>query len=121
MAALICPKEPAHRCLPCHKQWVGARTITKSPLYAKSVYARPKCPQLWEPNSSEGGFGPHIEFPSDVTESEFDCLNLFLVRPSNEALKRKGLDYSKDALPVLVWIHGGGYGFGASTDPMWGI
>lgn len=23
-------------------------------------------------------------------------------------------------LPVLLWIHGGGYAFGAGTDPMWG-
>ncbi|RDW94260.1 hypothetical protein BP5796_00023 [Coleophoma crateriformis] len=78
----------------------------------------PKCPQLPEPNSSEGGFNATIPFPADVTESEFDCLNLFVVRPSREALVKAGFD-PEAPLPVLTWIHGGGLGFGACTDPMW--
>ena len=63
----------------------------------------------------------YLEFPADVVDSEFDCLNLFVIRPSPEALARVGCDDSGVGLPVLVWIHGGGYGFGAGTDPMWGM
>lgn len=54
-----------------------------------------------------------------MTESEFDCLNLLIQRPSKEALKR--IWKENEELPVFVWIHGGGFGFGAGTDPMWGI
>lgn len=62
---------------------------------------------------------PMPEFPADVTESEIDCLNLFIIRPSAVALARIGWVSGKK-LPVLLWIHGGGYAFGAGTDPMWG-
>ena len=55
----------------------------------------------------------------DVTESEFECLNLIIIRPSHEALKRIGKETEK--IPILIWIHGGGFGFGAGTDPMWGM
>ncbi|KAH8666578.1 para-nitrobenzyl esterase [Xylariales sp. PMI_506] len=77
----------------------------------------PKCPQPEWPNNSQT-FQSYLEFPPDVTESEFDCLNLFVIRPSAAALARQGLT-SGAKLPVLVWIHGGGFGFGAGTDPMW--
>jgi carboxylesterase type B len=63
----------------------------------------------------------HLDFPTDVVESEFECLNLFIVRPSPAALTRIGCDVSGSGIPVFVWIHGGGYGFGASTDPIWGM
>ncbi|KUJ09746.1 putative carboxylesterase [Mollisia scopiformis] len=76
----------------------------------------PKCPQSPEPNNSET-FQSHVDFPSDVTESEFECLNLFIIRPSKEALSRFGKE--NENLPVLIWIHGGAFGFGAGTDPMW--
>jgi Carboxylesterase family len=66
------------------------------------------------------GFQSHLEFPLDP-ESEFDCLNLFVVRPSQTALAGLGRGDPALKLPVLVWIHGGGYGFGAATDPMWGM
>lgn len=78
---------------------------------------RPKCPQPPGPNNSDT-FQAHLDFPSDVIESELDCLNLFIQRPSPEALRRIGKENA--ALPVFVWIHGGGFGFGAGTDPMWG-
>ncbi|KAF2151250.1 carboxylesterase [Myriangium duriaei CBS 260.36] len=78
----------------------------------------PRCPQPdWLNNTFI--FQSHLDFPTDVGESEFDCLNLFVVRPSAEALDRLGLDGHNTKLPVFVWIHGGGYGFGASTDPPW--
>lgn len=76
----------------------------------------PKCPQPSEPNNSRT-FQGHVEFPTDVAESEFECLNLFIQRPSKEVLTRIGKE--NEELPVLVWFHGGGFGFGAGTDPMW--
>ncbi|PYH96659.1 alpha/beta-hydrolase [Aspergillus ellipticus CBS 707.79] len=84
-------------------------------------YARrngPRCPQPQEPNNSDS-FQSYLEFPPDVTESEFDCLNLFITRPSLAALAAAGLDAPAATLPVYVYIHGGAYSFGAGTDPMW--
>lgn len=79
---------------------------------------RPRCPQPQEPNNTNT-FQAHLDFPSGVDESEFDCLNLFIVRPSAAALTEAGFDIASDGLPVYFYIHGGGYGFGAGTDPMW--
>ncbi|KAF2966150.1 hypothetical protein GQX73_g7433 [Xylaria multiplex] len=50
----------------------------------------------------------------DLVESEFDCLNLNIVRPSTAGLSRAGIHESA-TLPVLVWIHGGG---GTGSDPL---
>lgn len=47
-------------------------------------------------------------------------MNLLIVRPSPSALRKAGFDANNVKLPVYVNIHGGGFGFGASTDPMWG-
>ncbi|KAH6986542.1 para-nitrobenzyl esterase [Ilyonectria sp. MPI-CAGE-AT-0026] len=77
----------------------------------------PKCPQPSEPNNSRT-FQSYLPFPDDG-ESEFDCLNLFIIRPSADALSQRGFDPLTSRLPVLVWIHGGGLAFGAATDPMW--
>jgi carboxylesterase type B len=70
--------------------------------------------------SHTGIFQSHLDYPSNVTESEFDCLNLFITRPSHAALQRGGCKNDAD-LPVMVWIHGGAYGFGAASDPPWGM
>ncbi|RAH77241.1 alpha/beta-hydrolase [Aspergillus japonicus CBS 114.51] len=78
----------------------------------------PRCPQPQEPNNSEF-YQSHLEFPQDVNESEFDCLNLFITRPSPNVLAAAGLESDSPGLPVYVYIHGGAYGFGAGTDPMW--
>ncbi|KAJ5689206.1 carboxylesterase [Penicillium macrosclerotiorum] len=77
-----------------------------------------RCPQPKEPNNSEF-YQSHLEFPSDVTESEFDCLNLFITRPSASTLIAAGFDPESVKIPVYVYIHGGAYSFGAGTDPMW--
>lgn len=71
----------------------------------------PRCPQPAEPNNTDH-YQSHLEFPTDVEESEFGCLNLLVVRPSN----RQPGGSDADRLPVFVWIHGGAYSFGASTD-----
>lgn len=80
----------------------------------------PRCPQPPEYSSSERTYQSHLDWPTDVGESEFDCLNLFIVRPSPAARKNAGFDGSRAlGLPVLINIHGGGFGWGASTDPAW--
>ena len=86
-------------------------------LFRDLKRCRPKCPQSPENNNSDN-WQSYVEFP-DVAESETDCLNLFVIRPSIAALTRIGWDPVKK-LPVMIWIHGGGYSFGAGTDPMWG-
>jgi carboxylesterase type B len=42
------------------------------------------------------------------------------VRPSPAALLKAGFDPVQANLPVYFYIHGGGFGFGAGTDPIWG-
>ncbi len=82
------------------------------------MHNRPKCPQPHKPNNT-AIFQAHLDYSSDVLESEFDCLNLFITRPSAAVLQRAG--HKRDAnLPVMIWIHGGGYGYGAGSDPPWG-
>ncbi|KAJ5420383.1 hypothetical protein N7465_002902 [Penicillium sp. CMV-2018d] len=62
-------------------------------------------------------FQSYLPFPN-VRQDEFECLNLFVVRPSKEALSKHGIDAETTQLPVLVWIHGGGFIDGAGTDPV---
>jgi carboxylesterase type B len=60
-----------------------------------------------------------LPFPND-REDEFECLNLLIVRPSKAALARHGLDAEALKLPVLVYIHGGGFADGSATSPVHG-
>ncbi|KAL4885599.1 Alpha/Beta hydrolase protein [Aspergillus karnatakaensis] len=73
----------------------------------------PRCP-------AEGGSAQDsqlgLPYP-DVRQDEFECLNLFIIRPSKEALVSHGIDGETAQLPVLVYIHGGGFIDGAGTDP----
>ncbi|CAK7199018.1 hypothetical protein SEUCBS139899_001686 [Sporothrix eucalyptigena] len=74
----------------------------------------PKCPQ---PPSSSRTYQAYLPFPPDELD-EFRCANLFVMRPSAAALAAHG--FATDAqLPVLFWMHGGGFIFGAATHPMW--
>lgn len=61
----------------------------------------PSCPQLWP----QPGFGPYTREFIDVPKPDEDCLNLNVWTPAT----RHG------ALPVFVWIHGGGFGGGAGA------
>lgn len=80
----------------------------------------PQCPQPPQYATSDS-FQCHLDWPENVGESEFDCLNLFIVRPSTSWLQHAGFDEKEDLkLPVYLNIHGGGFGWGAGTDPMWG-
>ncbi|KAL5355559.1 Alpha/Beta hydrolase protein [Aspergillus floccosus] len=75
----------------------------------------PKCIQSSGADNSEY-FQAQVTFPQ-LPESEFDCLNLLIIRPSVPGLSRVGFEESAK-LPVLVWIHGGGGGSGAGSDPI---
>ncbi|KAH0496116.1 hypothetical protein TgHK011_003496 [Trichoderma gracile] len=75
----------------------------------------PRCPAPGSPDASV--FQSYLPFPND-REDEFECLNLLIVRPSKAALAKHGLDAEVLKLPVLVYIHGGGFADGAATSPV---
>lgn len=77
----------------------------------------PRCPA---PEGDTRLFQSYLPFP-DVGQDEFECLNLFVVRPSAAALAMHSIDAETTQLPVLIWIHGGGFKDGAGTDPVWGM
>ncbi|MFO1401990.1 MAG: carboxylesterase family protein [Steroidobacteraceae bacterium] len=72
--------------------WSGVRAATAF---------GPSCPQLWPQPS----FGPFTREFIDVPQPAEDCLNLNVWTQA----RRHG------ALPVYVWIHGGGFGGGAGA------
>ncbi|KAJ5341450.1 hypothetical protein N7541_010574 [Penicillium brevicompactum] len=74
----------------------------------------PRCPANGKPNTQ--AFQSYLPFPEN-REDEFECLNLFVVRPSEEALAKHDINHKTAQLPVLIWIHGGGFVNGAGTDP----
>lgn len=60
-------------------------------------------------------FGPQcfqLPLPTNANVSE-DCLFLNIYKPSKAALKEAGHDESTDCLPVMFWIHGGGFNTGS--------
>lgn len=62
----------------------------------------PACPQpLGE------GFVPLVL--GEITDVSEDCLNLNVARPKGTS--------ADDRLPVMVWIHGGGFWSGANNEP----
>ncbi|KAF2734798.1 alpha/beta-hydrolase [Polyplosphaeria fusca] len=65
----------------------------------------PACPQ------SLGQLGVPLVV-GNITETSEDCLNLNIARPSS-----KDVDYRTKKLPVMIWIHGGGFWSGENTEP----
>ncbi|KAK1657069.1 Alpha/Beta hydrolase protein [Colletotrichum godetiae] len=75
----------------------------------------PKCPAPGAADSRS--FQSYLPFPNDG-EDEFACLNLFVVRPSQEAVAKLYDTSEPVKLPVMIWIHGGGFADGSCTDPV---
>ncbi|KAH7176261.1 Alpha/Beta hydrolase protein [Dactylonectria macrodidyma] len=98
------------------KRWEHARLRTRLPHDVFDATKNgPKCPQPSAAKNSEY-YQAYLAFPN-LDESEFECLNLLIVRPSAAALSRAGID-EMSKLPVLVYIHGGA-GTGAGSDPIY--
>ena len=78
------------------------KPILKSPMTSgvyDATYFRPLCPQL---NMQLGGIrNPNLE----VYASTEDCLFINIVKPA--------VSSGDKGIPVMVWIHGGGFNFGS--------
>ncbi|CAH0057482.1 unnamed protein product [Clonostachys solani] len=98
------------------KRWEHSRLRTHLPQ--NSFDATKNGPISPRPSNDENTkyFQAYLPTPQ-LVESEFDCLNLIIVRPSTDALSRTGMQENVK-LPVLVWIHGGG-GSQAGSDPFY--
>ncbi|KAH8658585.1 Alpha/Beta hydrolase protein [Ilyonectria robusta] len=97
------------------KRWEHAKLRTRLPYDVFDATKNgPICPQPSAARNSEY-FQAHLTFP-DLEASEFNCLNLLIVRPSAAGLSRAGIDESSK-LPVLVYIHGGAR-TGGGSDPI---
>lgn len=68
----------------------------------KALSYGPACPQ-----PLGAGFVPLVL--GEITEVSEDCLNLNVARPRGAS--------EADRLPVMVWIHGGGFWSGANNEP----
>ena len=84
-----------HRFKPPRLHVPEAGSVVKAQSYG------PACPQPLG-NSSPLVLG-------NITEVSEDCLNLVVARP-------KGVG-ARDRLPVMVWIHGGGFWSGSNNEP----
>jgi carboxylesterase type B len=80
------------------RRWQAPQTPLLNRTITPATTFGPNCPQAY-PAVPNAPFIPGNE----------DCLYLNVYAPPNSDLKK---------LPVLVWIHGGGYGFGDGTQDM---
>jgi carboxylesterase type B len=117
VGTLASEDKPSCRRLRCFSPRVRCRYCLLAFLNVL-IQNSPKCPQP-AAQANSGIYQSHVAFP-DVGESETECLNLFIVRPSPAALSRAGYDPIYPNLLVYFYIHGGAFGFGARTDPIWG-
>lgn len=75
-----------------------------APPIGKLRWRVPQPPIAWQDVRDASQFGPACMQANDVAKSE-DCLSLNIWRPAHAA----------QALPVMVWIHGGALVYGSST------
>ncbi|HTP13320.1 MAG TPA: carboxylesterase family protein, partial [Bacteroidota bacterium] len=69
----------------------------------------PQPPAQWKGVRETATFGPSpIQGPGNGPNMSEDCLYLNVWTPAKSA---------DDKIPVLVWIYGGGFNFGATSDP----
>lgn len=72
-------------------------------------WAAPRAPARWEGNREANAFGPACPQTGPLeAEAAEDCLTLNVWAP---------IGGNADKRPVMVWIHGGGFNFGASSQP----
>ncbi|KAK7046884.1 carboxylic ester hydrolase [Favolaschia claudopus] len=86
-----------------------SRLVTTLPPKTDATRYGPICPQLHKKCIEEELFGlGHPDLPQQILEqNEFECLNLNITCPA-------GLT-PQSALPVMLWVHGGGdRGYGSS-------
>ena len=82
---------------------------SKSSDIIDAMHFRNPCPGF------DGSKQPWIKY-LNLTASE-DCLNLNIWVPSVRGPGR--VKYAKNGIPVLVWIYGGGFLYGANADPVY--
>ena len=91
----------------------GVRAYLGIPYAAPPIgrlrWAPPGPPAPWEGVRAHEAFGPGCPQPKQNPAADYseDCLSLNVWAPI-KAGKR---------MPVMVWIHGGGFNFGASSQP----
>ncbi|KAF9981774.1 Cocaine esterase [Mortierella antarctica] len=85
------------------RPWQGVRDGTKN------GYHPPQPTKIWSLMSLVFGIEPEVMY--EETMSEQDCLSLNIFTPAS------ALD-SREELPVLVWIYGGGFKIGSITAPL---
>ncbi|CAJ0950934.1 unnamed protein product, partial [Mesorhabditis belari] len=77
-------------------------------------FEKPQAPLRWETVLNASAYGascpPHNETVPVPPYSE-DCLTLGITRPKDSSLYQEG----SEKLPVLIWIHGGGYSIGSTS------
>jgi para-nitrobenzyl esterase len=84
-------------------RWSAPAPTAPWPGLRSAVDPGPRCPQQFPPAGTPAG-GPPAADPGTAE----DCLTLAVTAPAGTA---PGAD-----LPVLVWIHGGGFHSGAGSD-----
>jgi para-nitrobenzyl esterase len=93
----------------------GIKVFKGIPFAAPPVgelrWKEPQPVKPWEGELKADKFAPGCPQPQKLEQSE-DCLYLNVWTTANSA---------KDKLPVMVWIHGGGFSMGAPLEPTyWG-
>jgi para-nitrobenzyl esterase len=99
---------------------IGVRTFLGIPYAAPPTGARrwkkPEAVTAWTETRDANAFGKRCPQPTtarvaSTNETDEDCLSLNVYTPA----KRK----SGEALPVMVWIHGGAFTTGSSRDDLY--
>ncbi len=75
-------------------------------------FAAPAAPRRWEGTRQAARFGPAVPQSGPVRASSPEAADWLTLNVSTP-------DPGAAGLPVLVWIHGGAYFAGASSDPMY--
>ncbi len=95
--------------------WKGIRYA--APPVGELRWRAPVAPQPWTEPADATAFGPISPQPKSPiplgqgTRTSEDCLFLNVWAPSNAT--------AGQAKPVLVWVHGGAYIFGAGSQPLY--